>query len=74
MLPDISYGFQKAQLELTVQPRKDDSQESPDQENIPDSLSRENTKRSSWRKSGQAQKLDIYDCLPPPSHEWLLHK
>ena len=48
--------------------------ESPDQENIPDSLLWENTKRSSWRKSGQAQKLDIYDCLPPPSHEWLLHK
>ena len=74
MLPDISYGFQKTQLELTVQPLKDDSQESPDQENIPDSLLWENTKCSSWRKSGQAQKLDIYDCLRPPSHEWLLHK
>lgn len=71
---DISYSFQKAQLELTVQPPKDDSQESPDQETIPDSLSWENAKGSSWRKSGQAQKLDIYDCLPPPSHEWLLHK
>ena len=69
---DISYSFQKAQLELTVQPPKDDSQEPPDQETIPDSLLWKNAKGSSWRKSGQAQKLDIYDCLPPHFLAFLL--
>ena len=68
---DISYSFQETQLEPTVQPPKDDS---PDQENIPDSPSWENAKGSSCRKSGQAQKFEFYGHLPSPSHEWLSHR